>query len=221
MNKNISVVLLGAGKSNRFKNKDLKQNIIINKKRIIDYSRDFFNKYFKESNIYIVINKKVIIKKKKINENILQGSSSRVKSLLCAMQHIYNNNLQTKYILIHDVARPVLNINDVNNLIKSIRPGIDGSTLGYPLTNAIKEVSTRSVISSINKQKLWSAFTPQLFRSDKLYESLKNVINHNYDIEDDIEALLIDNYSCAMVMSSPDNIKITYADDIEAVKRLL
>ena len=221
MNKNISVVLLGAGKSNRFKNKDLKQNIIINKKRIIDYSRDFFNKYFKESNIYIVINKKVIIKKKKINENILQGSSSRVKSLLCAMQHIYNNNLQTKYILIHDVARPVLNINDVNNLIKSIRPGIDGSTLGYPLTNAIKEVSTRSVISSINKQKLCSAFTPQLFRSDKLYESLKNVINHNYDIEDDIEALLIDNYSCAMVMSSPDNIKITYADDIEAVKRLL
>ena len=221
MNKNISVVLLGAGKSNRFKNKDLKQNIIINKKRIIDYSRDFFNKYFKKSNIYIVINKKVIIKKKKINENILQGSSSRVKSLLCAMQHIYNNNLQTKYILIHDVARPVLNINDVNNLIKSIRPGIDGSTLGYPLTNAIKEVSTRSVTSSINKQKLWSAFTPQLFRSDKLYESLKNVINHNYDIEDDIEALLIDNYSCAMVMSSPDNIKITYADDIEAVKRLL
>ena len=221
MNKNISVVLLGAGKSNRFKNKDLKQNITINKKRIIDYSRDFFNKYFKESNIYIVINKKVIIKKKKINENILQGSSSRVKSLLCAMQHIYNNNLQTKYILIHDVARPVLNINDVNNLIKSIRPGIDGSTLGYPLTNAIKEVSTRSVINSINKQKLWSAFTPQLFRSDKLYESLKNVINHNYDIEDDIEALLIDNYSCAMVMTSPDNIKITYADDIEVVKRLL
>ena len=221
MNKNISVVLLGAGKSNRFKNKDLKQNITINKKRIIDYSRDFFNKYFKESNIYIVINKKVIIKKKKINENILQGSSSRVKSLLCAMQHIYNNNLQTKYILIHDVARPVLNINDVNNLIKSIRPGIDGSTLGYPLTNAIKEVSTRSVINSINKQKLWSAFTPQLFRSDKLYESLKNVINHNYEIEDDIEALLIDNYSCAMVMTSPDNIKITYADDIEVVKRLL
>ena len=221
MNKNISVVLLGAGKSTRFKNKDLKQNIIINKKRIIDYSRDFFNKYFKESYIYIVINKKVIIKKKKNNENILLGSSSRVKSLLCAMQHIYNNNLQTKYILIHDVARPVLNINNVNNLIKSIRSGIDGSTLGYPLTNAIKEVSTRSIRSSINKQKLWSAFTPQLFRSDKLYKSLKNVINQNYDIEDDIEALLIDHCSCAMVMSSPDNIKITYTDDIETVKRLL
>jgi len=221
MNKNISVVLLGAGKSNRFKNKNLKQNITINKKRIIDYSRDFFNKYFKESNIYIVINKRVIIKKKKINENILLGSSSRVKSLLCALEHIYDNNLQTKYILIHDVARPVLNINNINNLINSIRPGIDGSTLGYPLTNAIKEVSSRSIRSSINKQKLWSAFTPQLFRSDKLYKSLKNVINHNYDIEDDIEALLIDHCSCTMVMSSPDNIKITYADDIEAIKRLL
>ena len=221
MNNNISVVLLGAGKSKRLKNNNLKQNLIINGKRIIDYSRDFFSKHFKDSNIYLVINKKVIIKKKKKNESILLGSSSRAKSLSCAMKYIYNNNLQTKYILIHDVARPVLNINNINALIKSIKSGIDASSLGYPLTNATKEVSKTNISSSIDKKNLWSAFTPQLFKTDKLFKSLNYVLDHKYDIEDDIEALLINKFSCKMVISSPDNIKVTYDNDIDVIKRLL
>ncbi len=221
MKSNISVVLLGAGKSSRFKHKAIKQNIFINKKRLINYSREFFNKHFKDSKIYLVINKNVIIKQATKNENVLLGSSSRVKSLFCAMEYIYNNNLQTKYILIHDVARPVLNINDINNLIKSIKPGIDGSTLGYPLTNAIKEVKNNNIKNNIFKQNLWSAFTPQLFRSDKLYKSLNYIINNNYEIEDDVEGLLINKHTCSMVMSSPDNIKVTYAHDIESLERLL
>ena len=221
MNNNISVVLLGAGKSNRLKTKNIKQNIIINKKRLIDHSRDFFYKHFKDSKTYLVINKKVIIKNKKKNERILIGSSTRMKSLICAMKYMYDNNLQTKYTLIHDVARPVLNINSIKSLIKSIKSGIDGSSLGYPLTNAIKEINNKKIISSMHKENLWAAFTPQLFRSDKLYKSLNYALNHNYEIEDDIEALLIKNNLCTMVLSSPDNIKVTYRDDIEVVKRLL
>ena len=42
MNKDISVVLLGAGESKRFKS-ILKQNFIIHNKRVIDYSRDFLD----------------------------------------------------------------------------------------------------------------------------------------------------------------------------------
>tara|TARA_B100001113_G_scaffold212284_1_gene174148 strand:+ start:8711 stop:9373 length:663 start_codon:yes stop_codon:yes gene_type:complete len=218
---NISVVLLGAGQSIRFKRKTIKQNIVINKKRIIDYSRDFFNKYFKDSKIYLVINDKVMIKETKKNETVLLGSSTRAKSLLCAMEYIYKNNLNTKYTLIHDVARPVLNIKDINNLVKAMKPGIDGSTLGYPLTNAIKEVKNKNIKSNIIKKNLWSAFTPQLFRSDILYKSLDFIKKHNYDIEDDIEGLIIKKCPCVMVKSSPDNIKVTYDDDIEVVKRLL
>ena len=49
MNKNISVVLLGAGSSRRFKSSQIKQNVIINKVSILNHSRLFFNKYFPES----------------------------------------------------------------------------------------------------------------------------------------------------------------------------
>ncbi len=221
MNNNISVVLLGAGRSRRLKNNVIKQNILINKKRVIDYSREFFSKHFKDSKIYLVINKKVIITNKKNRESILLGSSSRAKSLFCAMEHIYNNNLQTTYTLVHDIARPVLNINNINSLIKSIKPGIDGSSLGYPITNAIKEINNANIRHNIIKKNLWSTFTPQLFRSDELYQSLNYILDHNYEIEDDVEALLMNNCKCKIVMASPDNIKITHSDDIEVVKKLL
>ena len=46
MMKDISVVLLGAGKSKRFDTSTLKQNVKIHNKRLIDYSVEFFRKHF-------------------------------------------------------------------------------------------------------------------------------------------------------------------------------
>ncbi len=221
MNHNISVVLLGAGKSNRFKKNILKQNVKIRKKKLIDYSREFFNKNFADSQIYVVINKKVNIYNIKKNETILHGSSTRFKSLFIAIEYLYSRNLQSRYTLIHDIARPILSISDIQKLIKSIKPGIYGSTLGYPITNAVKEVKGEIIKNNIIKDNLWSTFTPQLFRTDKLYESLINIKKYNYVIDDDIEALLLNNMACKIIKSSPGNIKVTYSDDIEIIKRLL
>ena len=57
MNTHISVIMLGAGKSKRFDSSELKQNYKIKNKSLLDYSRNFFSKYFKSSKRYIVINK--------------------------------------------------------------------------------------------------------------------------------------------------------------------
>ncbi len=221
MNHNISVVLLGAGNSKRFQSDNIKQNILINKKSILNYSREFFTKYFSESNIFIVANKRVIINKLKSNERVISGSSSRLKSLNIALENIYQNNIQTKYTLVHDVARPVLNINDIKRLIKSMNSGVDASTLGYPLTNALKEVKKNRVYNNLFKSNLWSSFTPQIFKTDKLYESVEKIINDGYDVDDDIEAMMINDFKCSIIRSSPDNIKITFSEDIEVIKRLL
>ena len=81
MNHNISVILLGAGRSKRFISSQLKQNVLVNKISILDYSRLFFNKYFPKSNIFIVVNKKVIIDKLKTNENKIYGHLSALQGI--------------------------------------------------------------------------------------------------------------------------------------------
>jgi 2-C-methyl-D-erythritol 4-phosphate cytidylyltransferase len=221
MNHNISVILLGAGRSQRFISSQIKQNILVNKRSILDYSRLFFNKYFPKSNIFIVVNKKVIIKKLKTNEKKIYGSSSRLKSLHAALRKILQENIQTKYTLIHDIARPILNIADIKRLVASIKLGADASTLGYPLTNALKEVKKNIIDSNLFRDNLWSSFTPQIFKTDKLHESIEKIINGGYDIDDDIEALMMSNFKCSIVKSSPDNIKITFLEDLEVIKKLL
>ena len=219
MSKDISVILLGAGKSSRFESTVIKQNFKINKKTIINYSRDFFSNYFPKSKKIIAINNQVKISSQRIDEYIINGSSSRMKSLKKCLDYIYINNLQTKYTLVHDVARPVLCLNDVKKIINEVKNKFDGSTLGYPITNALKEVKNGIVCENILRDKLWSTFTPQIFKTKMLVDSLDKCIRNKDDIDDDIEALLLNNLRCSMVLSSPTNIKITYVSDIKSIKR--
>ena len=221
MNKDISVVLLGAGKSKRFGANKLKQNVKIRNKRVIDYSVDFFRKHFNASKKYFVITKKIKLKTLTENEHILYGSTSRLKSLNNCLNYIVRNNLQTKYLLVHDVARPVLNLTDIKKIIREIHKTVDGSTLGYPLTNAVKEVKNNTIYNNIHKSNLWSTFTPQIFKMEKLYHSVKTCLDEKYDVDDDIEALLLNSLKCSMIMSSPTNIKVTYKSDINYIKKLL
>ena len=221
MNKDISVVLLGAGRSKRFDSNALKQNVKIRNKRVIDYSVDFFRKYFNTSKKYYVINNKIQLETLTKNEHIIYGSSSRLKSLNNCLNYIMRNNLQTKYLLVHDIARPVLDIADIKKIIKEIYKKVDGSTLGYPLTSAVKEVKNHTIYYNIYKSNLWSTFTPQIFKMEKLYHSVKTSLAEKHDVDDDIEALLLNSLKCSIIMSSPTNIKITYRSDINYIKKLL
>ena len=219
MNHNISVILLGAGSSKRFKSNQLKQNIIIKNKSLLDHSRDFFAKYFNTSKIYLVVNNKVKIKNIRKNEKVILGASSRLESLRKAMRYIYNDNLQTTFTMIHDVARPVININDIKKLINSFKPNIDGSTLGYPITNALKEVDKKNINYNLYRSDLWASFTPQIFKTNILYKSIINTNRSKINV--DIELLMMNNFKCTIIKSSPDNIKATYIDDIKVIEKLL
>jgi 2-C-methyl-D-erythritol 4-phosphate cytidylyltransferase len=221
MNHNISVILLGAGSSKRFKSNQLKQNIIIKNKSLLDHSRDFFAKYFDTSKIYLVVNNKVKIKNIRKNEKVILGASSRLESLRKAMRYIYNDNLQTTFTMIHDVARPVININDIKKLINSFKPNIDGSTLGYPITNALKEVDKKNINYNLYSSDLWASFTPQIFKTNILYKSIINTNRSKINVDDDIELLMMNNFKCTIIKSSPDNIKATYIDDIKVIEKLL
>ena len=221
MNKDISVVLLGAGRSKRFDSNILKQNVKVHNKRVIDYSLDFFRKHFNTSKKYFVINNKIQLETLNNDEHILYGSTSRLKSLDNCLNYISRNNLQTKYLLVHDIARPVLNLADIKKIIRDIHKKVDGSALGYPLTNALKEVKNNNIYYNIHKSNLWSTFTPQIFKMEKLYHSVKTCLAEKHDVDDDIEALLLNSLKCSIIMSSPTNIKITYKSDIDYIKKLL
>ena len=58
------------------------------------------------------------------------------------------------------------------------------------------------------RDKLWSTLLEYLER--QTIDALDKCITNKDDIDDDIEALLLNNLKCSIVLSNPTNIKITY-----------
>jgi 2-C-methyl-D-erythritol 4-phosphate cytidylyltransferase len=106
-------------------------------------------------------------------------------------------------------------------LINSFKPNIDGSTLGYPITNALKEVDKKNINYNLYRSDLWASFTPQIFKTNILYKSIINTNRSKINVDDDIELLMMNNFKCTIIKSSPDNIKATYIDDIKVIEKLL
>jgi 2-C-methyl-D-erythritol 4-phosphate cytidylyltransferase len=65
------------------------------------------------------------------------------------------------------------------------------------------------------------SFTPQLFNFSKLFMAYSDIINKKIQVDDEIEAMSLLNYSTKIIKASVGNIKLTYQDDLEVIKLLM
>ena len=161
-NKN-DVIILAAGNSQRFRDKQKKQNKKISNQSLVDIAIRYFINRKEINNIFVTYNKKIPLNTKYKNGIIfVEGGRTRSHSVYNVLNHIITNYKPSNNIIIHDAARPYINKADLNKLLKIFTT--TGVALGYPLTNAIKYVNNNHVvISSIDRNNLVASFTPQKF----------------------------------------------------------
>ena len=101
---------------------------------------------------------------------LAEGGASRMDSVAKGIKFWQQSELSYDYILIHDAARPCLRSSDVQQLLDSIDNEVDGVVLGIPCSDTIKKVSAKGslVLNTVDRSKLWRAFTPQMFRKEAL-----------------------------------------------------
>ena len=220
--KNCDAIILAAGKSKRFSKSTLKQYIKIDKKNIIDISIEKLKKISNIRYIYVMLQKS---KTSKFNcsNNIfsLVGGRTRTESVFNGLTHIDNINNHPNYVLIHDAARPCVELLDIKKLFSNIK-NMDGIALGYPLTNALKKVDSKlKVTDNIAKDNYYLSFTPQLYKFAKLLNAYNVVFNKNIEVEDEIEAMTKSMFNVHILSSSPKNIKLTYDTDIKIITKIL
>ena len=151
----VYALILAAGSGKRMKTKQKKQFFKINNKPVFLYSIDNFLKIKKISKIYINFNKSdtnnneinnfiktynKFISNGKINI-IFNGGKERYDSVYNAINIIKNDNniLRNDLILIHDSARVLFDINDVNKLIYNL-PKLKAITLASKSIETLKTV---------------------------------------------------------------------------------
>ena len=153
---------------------------------------------------------------------LVEGGTSRIDSVSKGVKFWQQSELSYDYILIHDAARPCLRSSDIQQLLDSIDSEVDGVVLGIPCSDTIKKVSAEGslVLNTLDRSKLWRAFTPQIFRKEVLQ---KNALEENIEKEFTDEASLVEanGGKLKMVKGFEDNIKLTFSEDLGLIKSIL
>jgi len=153
---------------------------------------------------------------------LAEGGTSRIDSVAKGVKFWQQSELSYDYILIHDAARPCLRSSDIQQLLNSIDGEVDGVVLGIPCSDTIKKVSAKGslILNTLDRSKLWRAFTPQIFRKEVLQ---KNALEENIGKEFTDEASLVEanGGKLKMVKGFEDNIKLTFPEDLGLIKSIL
>lgn len=127
------------------------------------------------------------------------------------------------WLLVHDAARPCLPRTDLDNLIRETGEDCVGGILALPAAETVKraakdEAGTQRVASTEDRNQLWLAQTPQMFRFGLLMEALKRAKERITDEAGAIEQLGL---KPRLVTGSRENIKVTFPEDLKIAEAIL
>ena len=130
---------------------------------------------------------------------------------------------RTKIVVVHDAVRPFVTGAMVEQVVECA--GTNGAAIAaIPLHDTVKRAAPDGTIeTTLDRQRLWSAQTPQAFKLELLLEAHRSSRQSGVEATDD--AFLVEQigHHVAIVNGSPDNIKVTRPEDLvmgEAILRL-
>ena len=153
--------------------------------------------------------------------SIVTGGKERFHSVLNALNALDQTAKPNDWVLVHDAVRPCIRKEDINKLIEEVADDKVGGILANRIVDTVKQKNDDGLVSTIDRQKLYIAQTPQMFRYDILKDSIEKAIKSNMHITDESEALESLNYSIRIVEGSSSNIKITTQEDIHLANYFL
>lgn len=150
----------------------------------------------------------------------IDGGSERVDSVLNGLETIVDD----QWVMVHDAARPCLTHQDINKLLEVINDKndsamgyqYDGAILAKPAIDTMKQTHSSAPViqTTVDRETLWHALTPQLFNAVSLKEAIKSAQQANKMITDEASAMEYAGYRVKLVSGSTSNIKITLPEDL-------
>jgi 2-C-methyl-D-erythritol 4-phosphate cytidylyltransferase len=91
-----------------------------------------------------------------------------------------------EWVLVHDAARPCLSKAQLARLIIEVRDDEVGGILAVPVADTLKRADARRrIVQTEDRNGLWQAQTPQMFRTGLLLQAL----NQTRDVTDEASAI--------------------------------
>lgn len=153
------------------------------------------------------------------------GGKERADSVLNGLNALAALAQPDDWVLVHDVARPCVTQQDLHLLYSSLQNHPVGGLLAVPVADTMKRgkaiSDTHEVSATVDRNQLWHALTPQMFRYNKLHSALTQGLEEGLNLTDESSALEAAGYKPLLIAGCRDNIKITYPEDLPFAELLL
>jgi len=149
-------------------------------------------------------------------EKVVIGGEKRPQSVLNGLKSL---PLSTELVAVHDGARPLVQPADIDRVVELAMKD-KAAMLAAPATDTIKRVKDGFVISTVERQALYYAQTPQVFQYDLIMAAYEKYAGDN-EVTDD--AMLVEKMGFKVRIVEPHsvNVKVTTPDDLQIVQAFL
>lgn len=122
------------------------------------------------------------------------------------------------YVLVHDGARPLVTADLIDAALDgAIQTG--ASLCAVPVADTVKRAAEDGLVAStVNRERLWLAQTPQAFRTDVLRHAHAA---HDIDATDDAALVELIEEPVRLVLGSSENLKVTTPSDLALAAAIL
>ena len=145
-------------------------------------------------------------------DTISIGGSKRSETVLNTLNLMESFTSDDDWALVHDSARVGITETFINSFIKEVCLDKVGGIVAIPSVDTIKRVDqSKKIIKTEDRDTLWLAQTPQMFKYKKLIEALRKFNGTPTDEAEAIESLGLKPMIYKGLIT---NFKITYPEDL-------
>jgi len=153
---------------------------------------------------------------------VVEGGENRQQSVANGLSKI--DAAPDDLVLVHDAVRPFVDAEIISSVIQgAVRYG--AAIAGLPAVDTVKQVDRTAdgaiVVSTVPRARVVLAQTPQGFRYDVLKKAFDEAQADGFQGTDEASLVERTGHEVAVVMGSPQNIKITTPADMELAEFFL
>lgn len=223
----VTAIVLAAGRGSRMKSDIQKQFMLLGDYPVVYYSLRTFDESDVDDIILVTGEqdieycKQEIVGKYKLSKvsKVIAGGKERYDSVRCALLAAKDS----KYVIIHDGARPFVTKEMIENSIANVKK-YGACTIAVPVKDTIKIVDGDNFgIDTPDRKYVYQIQTPQSFDKELLLGCYKklNELSETNITDDTMLVEMLSGTKTKILEGAYTNIKITTPEDIKIAKIFL
>jgi len=223
---NATAIVLAAGKGLRMGNEENKIFLSLGGYPVLYWSLKVFEDCPRINQIVVAAAKDEIPRITRLVEeygfgkvqDVVVGGETRAASVKACLSSVSKN---CRTILVHDGARPLLTMADMEKIIDKVAETHQGAILGVPLSDTLHQVGENMLINNtVIRSSCWQAQTPQGFPKGVLLGAYA-AYDGRMSVTDDATLVRAIGGIVRVIQGSRENIKITDPIDLKLAETIL